>query len=55
MIRLYEQTEVRLMLNTKNLEVTDQQEESGKFKLAWHHAAVARGAAARLVAMEAVE
>jgi hypothetical protein len=39
-------------LNTTNLEVIEQKEESGKFRQTWHHAAVARGGAAmRLTAM----
>ena len=44
------------MLNTINLEAIEQQEESGKFRLTWHHAAVARGGAAmRLAAMRVAE
>ena len=46
----------KLKLNTTNLEVIEQQEESGKFRPTWHHAAVACGGAAmRLTAMRVAE
>jgi hypothetical protein len=37
---------LKLKLNTANPEVVDCERESGKFRVAWHHAAAARAGAA---------